>query len=346
MLALALALVAASTPPVAHGPLAPEASQVFMGSPADVSPPRLQHDEHYLRSNEFRQEIFLPVLEGKGGGYLGVGSDQNLLFIGWQRPELAWLTDYDDEVVMVNRLHLLFLRESPTAADFLALWDKGGKARARELIDGAMSGADRRFAHEIYKIGVWSIRHRLRQLLADLPRRGYRCYLNDPAQYDYVRAMVLEGRIRVMNGNLYGDKALVGVGEAARKLGVPIRAVYMSNAEEYITYTPPFRRNLQALFYDDASLILRTLTIPPAKANRYYYNIQSAKSFLAWLEGPATNQVRQMMLWREPFRPAGKMQEELTRLEADPQEATAPGCKAAPKRCAAAWRARRQEAAP
>ena len=91
-------------------PLPKAQKEIFWGSPEDAKPRVLggvtkkQYNRHYVTSNEGHLDLFYPTLKNLGGGYAGVGTDQAYLFIGWQRPTLAWLTDYDPVVGSVHHI--------------------------------------------------------------------------------------------------------------------------------------------------------------------------------------------------------------------------------------------------
>ena len=92
--------------------------------------------------------------------------------------------------------------------------------------------------------------------------------------------MLAAGRIRPMVADLNGDRGVVGIAAAAQKLGVPIRLLYLSNAEEYWTrYSEGFRANLKALPFDERSQVVRTL-LTWAKNQDYVYNAQGAQNYL------------------------------------------------------------------
>ena len=82
-----------------------------------------------------------------------------------------------------------------------------------------------------------------------------------------------------------------GIADAARRMGVPVRIIYFSNAEEYFkAYTPAFRNNVTALPADEKSLVLRTVSVqkrlypwsPDSEHSTdrgFHYNIMGAKLF-------------------------------------------------------------------
>jgi hypothetical protein len=84
-------------------------------------------------------------------------------------------------------------------------------------------------------------------------------WLSDPDKFAHMQALYETGRVRVMVGNLAGDKSLQTVAAACKELSIPVRLVYMSNAEEYFKYVPAFRDSIAALPADEKSVVLRTI---------------------------------------------------------------------------------------
>jgi len=74
-----------------------------------------------------------------------------------------------------------------------------------------------------------------------------------------VRLLVQQGRIMAIKGNMLTDVALPGVAQAARRLGVPIRVYYPSNAEENWPLTGQYAANVLAFPFDERSVTLRTI---------------------------------------------------------------------------------------
>ena len=63
-------------------PDAEERSRLFQLSKFDTLPEDTNlHADHYPASNERRIDLFRSHLNGLGGGYVGVGTDQNLTFV-------------------------------------------------------------------------------------------------------------------------------------------------------------------------------------------------------------------------------------------------------------------------
>jgi len=283
----------ASTPPFLDGPAAPAAPtaaqrDALFASPEDPEPQvrggivKALEDVSYIVGNEWSLDAFRTSIADKGGGYVGVGPDQAYLFIGWQRPEFAWLIDYDPKVMRVHAMYRAMFEIAETRKEFLAAFDPASSDRISKLLVEYEDSKLRR----MYRNNRDMFRWRLRTVERNLKRRGIASWLTDDATYTFVRDMVLGDRVRPLRVDLNETAGMAGIADAARKLGVTIRVVYLSNAEEYWdSYGDQFERNLAALPHDDASLVLRTRLVWHHNRD-YIYNVQPLGVFLAWLAVP------------------------------------------------------------
>jgi hypothetical protein len=325
-------------------PPSAEARALFWGS-AQGKPPaefggvtKDRRDKHYLAGNEKTLDAFYPEVRGLGGGYVGVGSDQAYLFIGWQQPEFAWLTDYDPEVVGVHGVYAAFFAAAATPAEFIALWQPEAKAAALAAIDAHCQAtplterpASCSTQRAIYVNHRGWIARRLRLVVARMRQADVPCYLTDASQYADVRARLAAGRVRPLLANLIEGPGFRGVAETARTLGVPVRVVYLSNAEEYWNVYPrKFREHLLALSGDERSVVLRTLLTWDVNMD-YRYVVQSLANFHAHLQEPAIRSVYQMAHDRPKML---RDQVNLYRIAGDP--AAAPAVRRAAQQPAAA----------
>lgn len=239
--------------------------------------------QHYVTGNERGLAAFHARVRGLGGGYLGVGAEQAYVLIGWSRAELAWLVDYDPVVVDMHAVHQALLAAAATPELYLALWHKPQRLAAIAVLRAAPDGE---------RLALTYVRHRSRvarrldELAAGLLAAGVPSYLTDPADYAHVRGLLAAGRMRALTADLTRRGALRNIAGAARRLGVALRVVYLSNAEEYWERLPDeFRANMQALPIDERSLVLRTLL--SWETNRdYRYNAQPARLYRRWLTFP------------------------------------------------------------
>jgi len=71
--------------------------------------------------------------------------------------------------------------------------------------------------------------------------------------------MVAGGRLRPINGNLTGETAMATIAASARELGLAVKLLYLSNAEEYLVHTPGFVANVRGLPAAADSLVMWTI---------------------------------------------------------------------------------------
>jgi hypothetical protein len=272
--------------------------------------------QHYLTCNERHLEVFAERLgQAHGGGYLGIGADQAYLLLAWADPEIAWLADYDANVVAIHRVHLSFLRLAETPEAFFELWCREGVERALTRIaeDPHSSLGDAKQRAQLgvlYRENLRIIHNRLEQL------RGMSIanYLNNQQLYDRVRKLALADRVRPIVADLRGEVAVRGIAEVARELGVELRVLYLSNAEEYWPdYGQQYRSNIEVLPWADDAIVLRTL-LTWSRNRDYAYNIQPVANYRAWLSRPWVMFVYQVV--HRPVKP------KLARGETDVFETT------------------------
>ena len=291
-------------------PLTPSKLAIFTASPEDdpvdvrLGVTKERRGKHYLAGNEKTPQAFYPYIKDVGGGYVGVGSDQAYLLIGWARPEVAWLIDYDRDVVDIHAVYALFFEHADTPAELLALFDEEHKQRATDLIRAAHEGERGDHLAMLYRQNRGWIRRRLQGLSRRLAKASIPSVFDDQATYDYVRSLLEAGRVRPLLANLLEDGGVKGVAGAAQRMGVTVRVLYLSNAEEYWkAYPQNFRDNIAALPFADDATVLRTLLIWDVNQD-YRYNIQPARNFLEWLAQPYTGNVYDIVYDRGTPDPA------------------------------------------
>ncbi|MBW2730771.1 MAG: hypothetical protein JRH20_00170 [Deltaproteobacteria bacterium] len=260
---------------------------------------------HYVRMNEWYHEVWHPYVDKIGGGYIGVASDQNLTLIAWARSEVAWLMDYDPVVVKVNRIHKALIKAAPDVASYLALWDrKGRKAAAEAIRKEYPTDATLKQTLKIYRVYRGEIYGAIKQAMRQGKRkRSY--WLHRAEDYAYIRQMHQLDRIRIMGGDLLKDKSLIGIGEASRKLGIPVRAIYTSNAEEFWPYPENFKQNFIRMHMDEKSVVLRTRHSSKygPRIGSYVYIVQSGQDMQSQLKDPQTKGLWVMMRYRKAGKP-------------------------------------------
>ncbi|MFT4704971.1 MAG: hypothetical protein ACI81R_002679 [Bradymonadia bacterium] len=280
-----------------HGPLPEHARELFWGSVEDDAPELLNatrpdlENRHYLTCDEVNLHTWYERVRNLGGGYAGVGSDQAYTFIGWMRPELAWLSDYDPWIRALHRSYHAFFQASEDIETFLSWWSDDTEDEAGAyLAEHYAEHPDLEMILLVYSEARYKISRRLRRYGRTLDRAGVPSFITDEETYQFVRSMVANGRVRPLISNLLDDEALRGIGEVGRELGVPLRVLYMSNAEDYWEYPDTFRENMRQLHFDEQSLILRS-NATKSRNGDYRYNAQSSQNFVQWLNQPYVEDV-------------------------------------------------------
>ncbi len=306
------------------GPLTEAQRAVLHGSPEDEVPARrngilgMHEEEHYISGNERTLDLYHPHIANVGGGYVGVGTDQGYLLVDWAGSEVAWLVDYDAEVQVVHELYRRFFLGAATPEEFLALWHEDGRAAAKALLQADTEPARARQLVEAYTTYRKEIGKRLEKVARRMSKVQIPCYLTELARYQHLQQMLVEGRIRPMLANLLDDQGLAGIAESARTLEVPIRVVYLSNAEQYWRrYDPQYRTNIAGLPLHDEGLLLRTL-LRGSIDKDFHYGVQPLTNYVRWLEAPYVRNVYDMT--GRPEAEKGTLS--FFRTEADPEKSS------------------------
>lgn len=266
--------------------------------PEDPPPAALVRNAHYVVSNEPRQDLFRDQIKGRGGIYIGVGSDQNYLLAAWARPDLMVLMDFDAVVVNVHRAHRAFFLHADSPRSFLDLWDGRHEDLAQQILrseypERVLQAAVLR----AYKAARDEMPKRLGIVLRACSRHGVRSYLDDAEQYRYLAGMYRAGRVVLVRGDLTAGGTLSAVAAAARSLGAQVRLLYLSNAERYFNYTDGFRSSVTALPAAEESVVLRTRA---RRDGSYEYLAQSLLDFQGWAAQPNIRKSVQFVRLREP----------------------------------------------
>ena len=287
-----------------EGRLWGEAHKIFWGTIEDPAPEHLDgvrpelEGRHYLRSDERNHHIIAPYIADVGGAYAGVGAEQGYFYAGWTRARLVWLTDYDPWIREVHRIYQAYFLVSRTPDEFMYRWEREAEDESLEILERFYGDTEH---WELLQVVADPLRERALRRLSELrrhyERRDVATFVTDQAEYDYIRSMVKAERMRPVLANLLDDEAFRDIGRASRELGVPLRVLYLSNAEGYWDYTDDFRANMSGQYFDERSVILRT---NPAYSSNgdYRYLMQPATNFVQWLAHPDVEDVRDM--WDKP----------------------------------------------
>ena len=268
----------------------------FSAVEADPHPEKLTRDSHYWISDERRHDLFRETINNSGGVFIGLGTDQNYLMAAWAKPEILVPLDFDQMVVNIHYVFRAIFLNAKTPNDFVAMWSEDQYASTKALLKQAYADKSESFQKGIlraFKMGGKFIRRRLVRIVKSFGRLGVPTFLSDRSQYQYIVDMFKNNRVFPVRGDLTAQKTVKQVGEAARKCGLTIRTLYLSNAEQYFKFSDDYRSNMLSLPFDERSMVIRTAgTKKPWTADGVYdYVSQTGENFKKWIAHERTYNV-------------------------------------------------------
>jgi len=215
----------------------------------------------YVTTNEMSQQLWAPYIENVGGGYVGVGADQAYSLLAVAQSRWAWLFDYDPLVVRLHYIIRAIVLDSESPAEFVAAFTEERAAKTRALIAKSLAAtpAERDATIEALAAVRPGVLPWYRTILGPNEQAPGFGWLRNPEHYRYVRTMFQRRRIAIIKGNLLTDKAMPSIARSAERLGVIVRILYVSNADDQWEITPQYAKNIAALPMDERSVVLRTV---------------------------------------------------------------------------------------
>ena len=257
--------------PTPHTPLPPaapfglpeldaaERAAMYAGPVDAIKPMRI----HHIVGNETRHDLYFPFIRDRGGAYLGVAADANYTLIAVAKPRYAFLLDIDRAVINTHLVYSVLVPLAETPDALLAYFAEENRDSTLAILDSALPEADRVRARTTFRV----VRHALEEHLTDISKQTDggvpTTWMSNPEYYGYVRRMFETERIRIMPGNLGGDRSMATVSAAVRALGTTLTVVYESNAAEWFVFHKPYRDNMRALPVSADALLLRTIDTKP-----------------------------------------------------------------------------------
>jgi hypothetical protein len=272
-------------------PLAPELQEALDAIRPDPRPKEIIKGTHYVVSNEPNQHLFREAIKDSGGLYVGVGAEQNYLFMGWSRPEVAVLVDFDDVIPRLHHIYASLFRRLDTPEALLGCWTGKvqGEGASPCSSDQVVSWLTEDYEGDILKgvKNVWKFsRPRIAPHLVSLrdhfTKLGVPSFLTDQATYTFVAEMVRAGRVRAVRGDFTKRRTMTDIAAFARKACLPVRTLYLSNVDDYINYyIGQHRKNMVGLPGDERSLVMQT---EPSGGHTYHYLVQPLSVYREWLQ--------------------------------------------------------------
>ena len=255
----------------------------------EAPPRRLVLGQHFLTSNEAHLDLFYSDLPKESGGLmLGVGTDQNLVLAGWARPERVVIVDFDQWVVEMFWLYKLALSKADGPRRFIELWSPESQVNMRRWIRESepKDASHRKLLLTVFRIARKQVYHRLKMLERKYAASSTPCLLNDLSQYRYVAHLFATDRWTAVRANFKGRRTLQDIAHTARRHQRSFKLVYLSNIEDYLSYTPQFKANIAALPCSDDAVLLRTSAHRDKVVKMRFhwaYITQSVSHFKGWL---------------------------------------------------------------
>lgn len=249
--------------------------------------------EYYAASNERRIDFFYPYIKDLRGGFIGVGTDQNFTFIAWAKSDYAYLMDFDWVAIYVNRLHMLFFQHSQNFKEYKNYWSPKNYKETLKLIEQEIHDQEERNKYiNIYNKVRYIVLDRFNDFDYMTKNFNFQSFHNNEEDFIYIKKMISEKRILPVLGDINATVTFQEINQASKRLCIPVRVLYLSNAEEYYRYPETFRNNIKNMFIDENSLIIRTVTTgakifgyPKGEKNLdipFHYNIQKVQNLIEW----------------------------------------------------------------
>lgn len=231
--------------------------------PANVDSMGSYQPNSFVLTNEGAFHSFYQdqLAERLGGGYVGIGTDQNFAMMFYQKAEFAWIFDQNRAVIYNHLLMRVAFLEAETPDEFLAFF---AEESSRELVQEAYRGSP--FLPSL--LSHWD------QYVADrdsifrrelIKRKRFENHLGQPAgfiaddeNFAFIKKMHQENRIRFAVGFHFDPAIANWINEQTQDAGVMVHNVYLSNSHEYQYHRNPKRlaQNLSRFPHDENTNVL------------------------------------------------------------------------------------------
>jgi hypothetical protein len=219
----------------------------------------------YIRSNERGVPLWAPFIADRGGGFVGIGFDDNYSLMAVARSRWAWVLSDDPTILALHRILRALVLASETPAGVARALAAGNLETTKAELDrnlqrSAVPESARRFTLGVFADVAGELQQHVRRSRRERPLFPDWGWLHVPEQYAHVRALFEQDRVRVVGARVDGERALSGVAKSAAAIGVPVRVVYVpADGTRQRPLPRAARANLRALPFDEASVVLRTV---------------------------------------------------------------------------------------
>ncbi len=191
---------------------------------------------------------YAPVVENlerapKQSVYVGTSALQNLTFIAQTQPDIALIVDLNPFISARMTLVFEAIRHSETPEAFISFLDNHIILLANIIQHNSETyplfkdQEPASFIKDFNSTFILDLGNKYRTLseeIGKLTDNPNELWLKSQEQYDRIRTMVCEGRIKVVWGNFTDVKRFKEFQETCHTLGLSIHTLYVSNIGDYL----------------------------------------------------------------------------------------------------------------
>lgn len=237
-----------------------------------------QRERFFVVSNEpSLYETFEFIRDRKGAG-IGVGFDQMFDITVNSNLNEAYIVDITHSVSLstralleVGRRHHDLFGTYPTPDQFLNYFQESNIDTTLEMVESEFDEGEvaillKALTQKLKKekgsnedIPGEPMIYRTLRYKAD--QSNYSSWLSNPENLKKIIDMYESGKIKVVMGDLQGDKSIQAIGQHLQEEGTSLSVVYLSNAPAYFGSYAGFMKNLDSLPIEGDTLLIQTSSV-------------------------------------------------------------------------------------
>ena len=199
----------------------------------------------YLAPNEDSYWQFAPSLSERTDVLLSVGTFRTLVAASYGKFDHVIMADLDQRIVDFNKRQIAALKVSKTVESFLAhlLGYRESQAAIHEAMQGHPEQLQNFIATHVQDGPETQYILKVASLAAKDPSNSF---LKDPAAYDRLHQLAVEGRIYAVAASLANTTTYYKIAELLKRENLKVGAIDVSNVPDYIC----LRKNLSEFLYN------------------------------------------------------------------------------------------------
>jgi hypothetical protein len=209
--------------------------------------------------------------ERKGGGYVGLGAEQNYQYIFESKADEAWLYDYSTPNVLTHALYKVAFHNSKNPKELLEFFNKNNKmgidaeaailrAYPNRLEANALVTHYKRLTSQLSKEknfpGKNTYHGEIIKRFLSKDSIEFTTIYDDQERFDYIKKLYEEDKIHYMVGDHNSKETYQGIAKEAKSSKIKIKNIYLSNAHEEVYKPANLVKNLGDLPLDEKAEVL------------------------------------------------------------------------------------------